>query len=717
MSRKLPLDVRMLVDDAESQAKRHGHGEVTPLHLVAAVAARGLAGDRLSAEAVRANERVLRGIEPDFSSPTLAASTKDLLAEVSDAPYPMQALIDLVVGLAAQNAADDSREHEEGGSRPAGAGPSEEPEAGPAAAARQADGEGSDEAGPAGALTTAQRRLVSVAPAEAMSVGRGALVHRLVSMLGARQPQPVLLVGDPGSGRTSTSRALAAELADDGYEGPLRGSAVYVTTTSELLAQRNWGAIAPLARQGVLFVDDADVLIRLGGGVDVQALAFLRSLVAAEGSRVILMLSSPNLDKFRGVDPEFLSQLEVCRVPDFDAEDVLQVAREEAQALQAHHGVTIPPEVVAAAAMPRRMSDTQSHPELAVRRLDRAAAAARLRADRKARAADLGSEVPAQQYVAFDADRARATLGELVHGQEQAIRMVTDRLSVTRAALDLRPERPDGVFLFAGPTGTGKTALALALAKEIYGSADAVIRLDMSEFAEPHTVSKLFGSPPGYVGSTDPDSWLTTRIRNRPHCVLLLDEIEKAHPLVWNSFLQVFDAGSLSDSLGNRADFAEVVVVMTSNIGAEAFAQRAATGFLPTGPDAQAQEADVLAELKRRMRPELLNRLDGTIVFRPLTDDAVREIASVNLARALRRLAERGWSVRLTPALEDLVVARGFSSEYGARPLLRTLEDLVLRPIAGHPPGAYQLDAQGEAVVVTPADTSNEGDAPCPQTL
>jgi ATP-dependent Clp protease ATP-binding subunit ClpA len=671
------------------------------MHLVMAVVARGLAEDRLSEAGVAAVERHLARVEPDYASPALDESTKKLLEEIAATDQPMRALLDRVV-QAAKDAAASGAGAPDGdeGDRSAGTGPGHDSDqsAAPGGVSASAHDVGSE------GLSPAQRALVSRVSVDPLSVGRGAIIHRLLAMLGARDPQPVILVGDPGSGRTSVAQALSAELASHAYSGPIARAAVHITNTSALLAQRSLGALTPLATSGVLVVDDADVVLRLGGAVDSSALASLRALVAAPGARVVLMIASASLDRFRAADPEFMSELEITRVPDLDHEDILQIAREEAASLAEHHEVAIPDSVIAAAAMPRRLSDTQSHPALAVRRLDRAAAAARLRADRKAQAGDLGSEVSSQQYVSFDPDRAHAALSARVFGQDDAIRGVTDRLAVTRAALDLRPERPDGVFLFAGPTGTGKTALALELAREIYGSPEALIRLDMSEFAERHSVSKLFGSPPGYVGSTDPDSWLTTRIRNRPQCVLLLDEIEKAHPSVWNSFLQVFDAGTLTDSLGSRAEFSEVVVIMTSNIGAEAFAERAATGFLPGEASAAAQESDVLAELRLRMRPELLNRLDATVVFRPLDEPATREIAVANLDRAVRRLEERGWKVTVTDAVEALVVERGFSREYGARPLLRVLEDLILRRLAGLPAGSYHIDAADGTTVVTPAD-------------
>jgi ATP-dependent Clp protease ATP-binding subunit ClpA len=380
-------------------------------------------------------------------------------------------------------------------------------------------------------------------------------------------------------------------------------------------------------------------------------------------------------------------------------EEVRTIAEASAMELAAHHGVTIAPEIVTAAVGAARPSDTSGHPALAVERLDRAATAATLTEGRVAVIADLGIATDERAFNAFDPDAVISRLKTQVLGQDRAIEDVVNRLAITRDSLDARPERPDGVFLFAGPTGTGKTELALRLAQDLYGSQDALIRLDMSEYADQWSLSKLIGSGPGYIGSTEPEGWLTTRVRNRPQCVLLLDEIEKAHPQIWNTFLQVFDAGRLTDGQGRVADFHDAIIVLTTNMGSAVFADRHAAGFMPAADTADAEAGQVLAEIKRIMRPELLNRLDATLVFRPLEPDTVRRIAIMQLDAAVGRLVARGWDVTYTAAAVDVLAAKGYSREYGARPLLRVLEEELLGRVRRLPTGPVQVDVDGGSLV------------------
>jgi ATP-dependent Clp protease ATP-binding subunit ClpA len=259
------------------------------------------------------------------------------------------------------------------------------------------------------------------------------------------------------------------------------------------------------------------------------------------------------------------------------------------------------------------------------------------------------------------------------------------------------------VFLLAGPTGTGKTALALALAQEVFGTQEALIRVDMSELSDWESVSKLIGPPPGYIGSTDPESWMTTKVRRRPQAVLLLDEIEKAHSMIWNTFLQVFDAGRLTDSQGRVADFRDVICILTTNMGAEAFADRRVPGFVAASDTTVADERQVMDEIRRWMRPELINRLDRILVFRPLSPEVVRSIVVKQLAEATARLADRGWLVEYDDAVVDVLCTKGFSKEYGARPLLRALEESFLGPIGRLPAGRVRVEAVDGDLVTAPA--------------
>ncbi|MEU9119829.1 ATP-dependent Clp protease ATP-binding subunit [Streptomyces sp. NPDC048506] len=263
-----------------------------------------------------------------------------------------------------------------------------------------------------------------------------------------------------------------------------------------------------------------------------------------------------------------------------------------------------------------------------------------------------------------------------VIGQEDAVTAVSEAILRSRAGL-ADPDRPIGSFLFLGPTGVGKTELARALAEALFGSEDRMVRLDMSEFQERHTVSRLVGAPPGYVGHEDAGQ-LTEAVRHHPYSLLLLDEVEKAHPDVFNMLLQVLDDGHLTDSQGRTVDFKNTVIVMTSNLGSDALSGgRGVLGFgaestAAGGGDGARQRA--LASLREHFRPEFLNRLDEIIVFHRLTDEQLREITGLLLERTKRRLQSQDISVEFTPEAVDWIALRGHQPEYGARPLRRTIQ-------------------------------------------
>jgi ATP-dependent Clp protease ATP-binding subunit ClpC len=264
--------------------------------------------------------------------------------------------------------------------------------------------------------------------------------------------------------------------------------------------------------------------------------------------------------------------------------------------------------------------------------------------------------------------------------QDDAVEAVAEAVRRSRAGLG-DPDRPVGSFLFLGPTGVGKTELAKALAQSLFGDDNAMLRFDMSEFAERHTVSRLVGAPPGYVGY-DEAGQLTERVRRNPYSVILLDEIEKAHPDVFNLLLQVLDDGRLTDGQGRTVDFRNTVLIMTSNLGSEFLASRGGALGFTTETDGGGQgfgsenalRDRVMGKLREAMRPEFLNRIDEIVLFRKLDQPQLREIVRLLLAQTESRLTSRGIGITVSDEAVDWIAARGYQPEYGARPLRRVIQ-------------------------------------------
>ena len=273
-------------------------------------------------------------------------------------------------------------------------------------------------------------------------------------------------------------------------------------------------------------------------------------------------------------------------------------------------------------------------------------------------------------------------LHKRVVSQDLAVSAVCKAVRRSRSGLK-DPKRPTGCFIFAGPTGVGKTLLAKALAEFMFGDADALIHIDMSEYMEKHNVSRLIGAPPGYVGYEE-GGQLTEKIRRRPYAVVLLDEIEKAHPDVFNMLLQVMEEGRLTDSFGRNVDFRNTILIMTTNAGAEAIKNEAAFGFQRPDNDASydAMKQRVMDQVERVFRPEFLNRLDDTIIFRHLNKEDLKRVIDFELSKVRKRLEERGFHLELTEEAKEYLIKKGSNLDYGARPLRRALEQRVEDPLA-----------------------------------
>ncbi len=294
--------------------------------------------------------------------------------------------------------------------------------------------------------------------------------------------------------------------------------------------------------------------------------------------------------------------------------------------------------------------------------------------------------IPVAKMIEEEAAKLARMEAELTHaviGQDGAIKIVSDAVKRSRVGI-ADPNRPIGSFLFLGPTGVGKTELSRKLAEFMFNDKDALVRIDMSEFMEKHSTAKLIGAPPGYVGYEEAGS-LTERIRHRPYAVVLFDEIEKAHPEVFNILLQVLDSGHLTDGKGRKVNFKNTIIILTSNIGAEYMDRAANIGFTAGGSEADRfalMKDKVMGSLKEHFRPEFLNRLDDIIIFEPLSKDALAEIVENQVREVVERLSDKRINLSLTPEVRSWLAEKGYNPQYGARPLKRAIQDQILTPIA-----------------------------------
>jgi len=291
--------------------------------------------------------------------------------------------------------------------------------------------------------------------------------------------------------------------------------------------------------------------------------------------------------------------------------------------------------------------------------------------------------IPVNQMMETESEKLlhmEERLQKRIVGQEPAVKAISDAIRRARSGLK-DPSRPIGSFIFIGPSGVGKTELAKALAEFMFGDEDALVRMDMSEYREQHTASRLFGAPPGYVGYEE-GGQLTEAVRRRPYRVILFDEIEKAHPEVWNSLLQILDDGRLTDGQGRVVDFRNTVLIMTSNLGTEFVSKGGTLGFLSSDENERDSYEKIDKALKSTFRPEFINRIDEIIMFSPLSVDQVKLIVELQMKEIHDRLEEHGLKAEISEAARDWLANEGYDASFGARPLRRALQKFIESPLS-----------------------------------
>jgi ATP-dependent Clp protease ATP-binding subunit ClpC len=551
-------------------------------------------------------------------------------------------------------------------------------------------------------------------------------IQELMETLCRQRHRNAILVGEPGVGKSSIVYGVLHHIAGLKMPGRLSEHRFWQINIGAMLAgaadradgqQRLQGLIADCRERPVILVVEDFTRSFLADRSDALA-AILRQALFQQHIQCIGECTPDAFRKEIQPDHELLEVCHPVRIEELSAEQTIELLAGMVAGIEAFHNVQIPREtLVAVVELGGRHLSDRKFPGKAASLLDAAAARVSLRdAGRRAVLPEDVAEVVARltglqtaQLLSFRVENVSSietALKKRIIGQDHAIRAIVDKFQISRSGLDLKPHRPDAVFLLAGPTGVGKTEMAKALSEIMQGSPNKLIRFDMSEFMEKHTVAKLIGAPPGYIGY-DEEAPLCKRVRNNPRAVILFDEIEKAHADVQNIFLQIFDDGRLTDSQGQTADFSQTIILLTSNLGTRQLDAAALAKLSETERNRRLRDHCEDA-VRHFFAPEFINRLDGLLVLNHLSREMVTRIAESQLQQILETLAQRGKTTEITEAAFQLVVEKGYSLDYGARHLQRTIEDIVLKPLArflleNPQVAAIRVDAAEGQIAVTPA--------------
>jgi ATP-dependent Clp protease ATP-binding subunit ClpA len=538
-------------------------------------------------------------------------------------------------------------------------------------------------------------------------IGRSNELQRTLEILCRRRKNNPVFVGDAGVGKTALAEGLAARLLQEDVPEILEGAEVFSLDTGALLAgtrfrgdfeERFKAVISALSKRTmpILFIDEIHATVgagaTTGGTMDLATL--IKPVLTTGELRVV---GSTTHEEFKHIEKDraLARRLQKITIDEPSIPETVRILQGLRSRYESHHRVRFADEALEAAAKlaSRHLRDYRL-PDSAIDVLDEAGAKRRLTAGppppgESATVLDVGppqieeviarmARIPAKQASSSDRDRLRSleeSLGRVVFGQEEAVRVVARAIKRSRAGLG-QPERPAGCFLFTGPTGVGKTELAKQLALHL---GNEFIRYDMSEYMEKHAVARLIGAPPGYVGF-EQGGLLVDAVRTHPYSVVLLDEIEKAHPDIFNILLQVMDHATLTDNNGRKADFRQVVLIMTSNAGSREMSA-GSIGFGDAGTerhglDTRQRTAQTRskAAIERVFSPEFRNRLDAIVNFQPLTPDVMETIVDKFIIQLEEQLAERRIAITLLPDARRYLAKKGFDPIYGARPLARVIQ-------------------------------------------
>ncbi|SEK28892.1 ATP-dependent Clp protease ATP-binding subunit ClpA [Roseateles sp. YR242] len=529
-------------------------------------------------------------------------------------------------------------------------------------------------------------------------IGREPEVERVVQVLCRRRKNNPLLVGEAGVGKTAIAEGLAWRITEGQVPDVLAEAVVYSLDMGALLAgtkyrgdfeQRLKAVIKQLKDQpgAVLFIDEIHTLIGAGaasgGTLDASNL-----LKPALSSGQLKCIGATTFSEYRGIfekDAALSRRFQKIDVVEPSVEQTVEILKGLKSRFEEHHSVKYALGALQAAAeLSAKYINDRHLPDKAIDVIDEAGAAQRVlpksrqkKTITRAEVEDIVAKIariPPASVSSDDRGKLKSLdrdLKSVVFGQEPAIDALAAAIKMARSGLG-KPDKPIGSFLFTGPTGVGKTEVAKQLA---YILGIELIRFDMSEYMERHAVSRLIGAPPGYVGF-DQGGLLTEAVTKKPHSVLLLDEIEKAHPDVFNVLLQVMDHGTLTDNNGRKADFRNVIIIMTTNAGAEAM-QKATIGFTT-----KREQGDEMGDIKRLFTPEFRNRLDAIVHFRALDEDIILRVVDKFLLQLESQLQEKKVEVTFSDALRKHLAAKGFDPQMGARPMQRLIQDTIRRALA-----------------------------------